>query len=160
MQQTPAPAHLSLVGSHEVAPAAVTRDDSVDGLEQRAVGFSVVDRLPLEGLIDHDNSKAIIAWAGEIATALVGTDRDGARLRLIARSIASERARLTILEAMLDDQLVAKNFAVVRELNPLISSTTRRLCSLLREHQASCANGARATIVVGHADQVHVDTST
>jgi len=158
VQQTaPTLAHLSLVSLQDVERAQVAHDEHVD-LVQR-VGFAAVDRLPLTGLVDHDNVKSVIAWAGEIATALIGPDRDGARLRLIARSIASERARLAILEAMLDEQVVAKEFGAARELNMLISSTTRRLCALLREHQASCVNGARAAIVVGHADHVSFDTS-
>jgi hypothetical protein len=44
--------------------------------------------------------EGVLAWAADIATALSGDGRDDARLRLISRCVAAERARLAMIEAM------------------------------------------------------------
>ena len=114
-----------------------------------------VDRLALEGL--SDNTQAASLWAVDSATALAGPDREAARLRLISRAVATERARQVVLEALLDQHLAARDFDAVGAINKVLSSTTKRtLCALLREHVAASNLGQRATVMVGHADAVHV----
>jgi hypothetical protein len=43
----------------------------------------------------------------------------------------------------------------VGAINKILSSTTRRLCALLQEHERACASGQRSSIVIGQA-VVHV----
>ncbi len=87
-------------------------------------------------------------------------DRDDARRRMIARMIASQRAKSLLLEAKRDECLVKRDFAAVGVLDRLLDGTSRRLVALLAEHRQSCGGGQRSVTVtavaVNRADTVNV----
>ena len=154
---TSAPVHLALVYERDTAAELVSRvSDTSPVLEQPRVGLTRFDRLPLETL--SDDPHALASWVADSATALAGADREAARLRLISRAVATERARHVVLEAMLDERLAARDFEGVHAVNRVLTSTTKRLCALLREHAAACSIGQRASVVIGQA-VVHVEAA-
>jgi hypothetical protein len=116
-----------------------------------------LERLAIDGLVTGNDGDAVEAWATDAATALVN-DRDAARLRLVSRAVATERARQVVLEALLDERLAARDLDAVGTINKILSSTTRRLCALLQEHQRACSAGQRASIVISQA-VVHVSAA-
>jgi hypothetical protein len=126
----------------------------------RVVALSSLDKLALDALADPRDLPAIVRWTEDSATALSGVDRNEARVRLISRLVASERSRLLILEALLDERLAARDAAAgtdVERIDRLLHSTTRRLAVLLDQHRSACNAGHRTTVVVGHANAVHVE---
>lgn len=133
-------------------------NDAAQSSKQLRVGFAPLERLVFEGL--SDDPLALITWAGDCASALVAADREGAPLRFISRTLAAERARMIVLEAMLDKMLVEQNWFAVREIKGLIAMTAKILCGLIREHTAASSVGHRAVVVaVAHANNVHVSPS-
>lgn len=148
-------AHLAVVGSCEPAPDEVAR--ASETTTELRVKLSSVDKLALDGLADPRDVAALIGWAEDSATALAGSDRDAARLRLISRAVATERARLLVLEAMLDERLTACDWNAVREIRPVIATTSRVLCALLREHAAACHVRRHDVVVaVAHVDSINL----
>jgi len=132
---------------------ARARDHAVDP----PIGLTSVDLLALDGLADPRDVPAIVDAVKMSATALAGSDRNAARVRLVARAVASERARMLVLQGMLDERLLARDFDGVAAIDRLLTSTTKRLAILLGEHRAACSVGQRPTVLVGHADAIHVE---
>lgn len=121
------------------------------------VKLSPLDKLALDALIDPRDVPAVTAMVEDSSTALSGSNRNEARIRLVARALASQRARMLILEGLLDERLAAGKMAAVAAIDKLLLSTTRRVAILLAEHRAACSAGHRATVVVGHADSISVE---
>ena len=120
------------------------------------VTFSDLEQRSLHLL--SDDVTEIIADTLETASALSapGT-RDTARRSLIAKAIASERARNLCLARQLDELLLCRDLAAVVVVDRLLNSSSRRLCGLLAEHRASSSSGTRTAIVVGHAKSIRVE---
>lgn len=91
------------------------------------------------------------------AQALVGPEREEVRLRMTAKALAATRARLLVLEALLDARLAAGDAAGVRESSRLVEGVRRHLVALLAEHRA-CDAGRRTPVkvMVGQADAVNI----
>lgn len=123
------------------------------------VRLSQVDRVALDGLVDPRNVPDLVATVEASATSLAGADRRGAHLRLVARIVATQRARMLTLEGILDQFVVAGDFYKASAVDKLLTSTEQRLCRFLAAHLAACNAGRRATVLVGHADQVHVEAN-
>jgi hypothetical protein len=141
---------------------AIVRDDPEKLLVREPnaalrVKLSPLDKLALDGLVDPRDFSAIVSMVEDSATALSGFDRHEVRVRLVSRAVAAERARMLILQGMLDERLTARDLDGAAEVDRLLLSTTRRLAILLGEHRAACSAGHRPTVVVGHADAVHVE---
>ena len=147
-------AHLAVVGTCEPEPE-VARANEVT-LQPR-VKLSSIDKLALDGLTDPRDVPALIGWTEDSATALAGSDRDGARLRLVRRAVAAERVRLLVLQALLDQHLAAGSWVAVREIKAVVAETNRGLCGLLREHAAACHVRRHDVVVaVAHVDSINL----
>lgn len=152
-------AHLAIVDACEREQEQLVRatDNAPQTEPPLHVKLSPLDRIALDGLTDPRDVPALIAWTESSATALAGSDREGARLRLISRSLATERARLLVLEGMLDERLAAGDWDAVREIRPVIATASKTLCGLLREHAAACHVGRHGiTVAVAHVDAINV----
>lgn len=124
---------------------------------QPRIGLSPLDRIALDGITDPRDVPGLIAWTKLSATALAGSDRDGARVRLISRAVSCERARLLVYEGLLDERLAARDWEAVREIRRVIATTSKNLCGLLREHSAACHIGRHDVVVaVAHVDAINV----
>jgi hypothetical protein len=148
----PAPIHLAVVSSHEIERDPIACTDapttSVGPLERRSVA-----------LLEDADMQTVVASIVETASALVGAGRDSSRLALTAKAIAREQERHHSLARLHDELVICRDLEALPVIAKLLESSNRRLCSLLGEHRASCHVGARAAIVVGHADHVVVDTT-
>jgi len=155
MQLSNGTAHLAVVGTREPEPDEVARTSEVTA--QLRVKLSPLDKFAIDGLADPRDVPALIGWVEDSATALAGHDRDAARLRLISRAVATERARLLVLEALLDQHLAAGSWIAVREIKAVVAETNRGLCALLREHAAACHVRRHDVVVaVAHVDSINL----
>ncbi len=118
------------------------------------IDLSARERRSLELL--GDDLRETIDEAISTAVALAGNERNAARIDVIAKSIACERARQLELSRRLDELLCGRDLEAAIVFDRLLTSANRRICGLLAEHRASCSTGHRAAIVVGHADNVRV----
>ncbi len=118
------------------------------------VVFNDCERRSLELL--GDDMRETIAAAVSTVVALTGDNRDAARLEVIAKGIACERARQLELARLLDAVTCSRRRKTMVVIDRLLTNSNRRLCALLAEHRASCSNGARAAVLVAHADYVRV----
>lgn len=140
-----------------IAETDVTPPPAREQIADRRVRLTAIDKLALDALVDPRDVPALTAIVEASATALAGPDRNEARLRLVSRAVASQRARMLVLEGLLDEHLAAGKMSTVAEIDKLLLSTTKRLSLLLAEHRAACSAGHRATVVVGHADSISVE---
>lgn len=157
----PAFAHLSVVDTRQTESDELAHENHVlaPPEPQLRVGLSHLDRLALTGLASDGDVQAIVGWVTDSATSLAGPDREASRLRLISRAVATERARQLVFEAMLDERLLVRDFDGVTAINKILTSTTKRLATLLREHQAACIVGHHGVVVaVAHVDQINLAT--
>ena len=96
-------------------------------------------------------------WANDLADP---AGQDDVRRQLLARMIASHRAKALVLEATRDECLKRRSFEDVFVLERLLDGTMRRLTTLLAEHRHASAAGQRSVnvtaVAVGGASQVNV----
>jgi hypothetical protein len=101
--------------------------------------------------------EGLTGWATDCARSLTGADRNEARLRLLARTIAITAAQQRTLEMMLGTALAKRDERGVDMLNKTLTATSRRLVTLLAEHRLACTLPQRTPVVaVGQAEQVIV----
>ena len=119
-----------------------------------------VDRLAFRNFLktDEENYRELVAHVRDSASSLAGPDRNEARMRMLARALASERARAVLVSAKLDECLVARDFEGAAALERVLMGTTRRMTMLMQEHRTACeAEQRRAvTVAVGHAEHVTI----
>lgn len=116
--------------------------------------LSLSERRSLELL--GDDLQDTIAAAISTALGLTGESRDAARLDVIAKGIACERARQLELSRRLDELLLCRDLEAVAVVDRLLTNSNKRVCALLAEHRASCMRGSRAAVLVAHAENVRV----
>ena len=158
MQLSNGTAHLTAVDTLEPDLDALVRASEPLPPTLR-VRLSAIDKLALDGLVDERDAPTLIAWTEASAAALSGPDREDARLRLISRAVAIERARLLVLEALLDQKLTEqrRSWLAIREIRCLVADATRSLCALLREHAAAChVRRHDVMVAVAHVDAINV----
>jgi hypothetical protein len=92
------------------------------------------------------------------ARALAGPQRAEVRLRMTAKALAAARAKLLVVEALLDARLAAGDAKGVRELSRVVDGARRYFVALLAEHRHACEGGRRTPvrISVGQTDAVNV----
>lgn len=118
-----------------------------------------LDTIALERLISDDASAAIEHARG-LATALVGSDRDGARLRVVAKALAAERTLQALLTGVLSDQVARGNIKGVRLATEALRGCVARLERLVDAHRRDSLGGHRPNVVlVNHADVIQMGAS-
>jgi hypothetical protein len=140
----------------EVDPVEHPDQNPISDLEQLALTPGL--------FVTEESARALWARLDAWASQLGDPERRAeARVRHIARMIASLRAKLLLHERRRDEmlQLVDTHRALV--LDPFIQTDGRRLEALLREHREACRGGARvvqiAAVAVGDRPQVSVVTT-
>lgn len=132
-----------------------------DGLVRKEVagtrvGLAWLDRMGPTSLVG-DDATPLVQWMTDAATSLVSEDREAARMRLLARAIASTRAHMALLETKLGEYLATGDVRGTPLVDRILSNTVKRRAVLLAEHRAACAAGRRSVAVaVGHAEHVTV----
>lgn len=125
----------------------------------RRLGLSWLDAVALQRFVDGDESlwTKLVEQVTAVAWSLTGGDRDDARVRLLARAIATERARQIIFTDQLDGHLRRRDEQAVALIERTLLGTTRRLVLLLAEHRRACERlPRRVSISVGTANNVMV----
>jgi len=146
-----------------VVPGCVETLSSDEGMARTAtrsprLGLSWLDELATTAFVSGETSQ-LVSLVRDSAEALAGPDRNEARMRLLARSIAVTRAHESALEQLLGERLAARDERGTNLVNKVLTATTRRLAALLAEHRMACAVEPHRTMVaVGHADRVTVKT--
>lgn len=92
----------------------------------------------------------------QTARALAGTERAEARLAMTAKALDVARAKLLILEALLDEPITAADEKGVRRLSRVVEGARRHFVALLAEHRHACDRRQPVKITVGQADAVNV----
>lgn len=92
------------------------------------------------------------------ARSLAGPDRAQVRLDMTAKALAAARAKLLIVEAMLDERITAADDKGVRRLSRVVEGARRHFTALLAEHRHACEGGRRTPVRVsiGQPDAVNV----
>lgn len=97
------------------------------------------------------------AWAGQLGDP---EKRSEARIRHIARMVASLRMKILLHERRRDEMLHAGDMNRTLALDRFLQTDGRRLEALLREHREACRGGARivqiAALTIGDRPQVSV----
>nr|MBK7070636.1 hypothetical protein [Deltaproteobacteria bacterium] len=94
----------------------------------------------------------------QTAQALVGPERAEVRLRMTAKALAMARAKLLVVEALLDARLAANDDRGVRQLARVVDGARRHFVALLAEHRHACEGGRRTPVkvTVGQVDAVNI----
>jgi len=91
------------------------------------------------------------------ASALVGSDADGTRLRTVARMLALEKARLQFLLARQGVSLEGGHAGGAMRLDKLISSSSKRLATFIRLHREELRGTPPGSLImVANAERVTV----
>jgi hypothetical protein len=114
-----------------------------------------LDTLALERLVVGDAALAVEHARG-LAEALSGLERDGVRLRMLAKALASERALQALLERILAERIARNDISGVRLVNEALRGCVGRIEKLAAAHRAESLSSHRPVLVVGHADSVQV----
>lgn len=127
------------------------------------LGLSSVDELALREFVGGEPKawdvliKQVSHWAHSLYER---DDRDDARMRMLARMIASHRAKALMLEAKRDEALVVRDFQATAMLDKVLDGTMKRLLALLEEHRRACGAGQRSVsvtaVAVNRVDTVNV----
>lgn len=145
--------HAARADAREQESVALSRA-SDNSTSSGRIALSTRERRSLELL--GDDLRETIDDAVSTAAALGGNEREAARLEVIAKDIACERARQLEYSRRLDELLCARDLEAAIVFDRLLNSANRRICALLSEHRASCSTGSRAAVVVAHANNVRV----
>ena len=120
------------------------------------LGLSWLDKIALQNFVDNDPAlwEQLVAQVTRVAQSLGDVDdREEARVRLLSRAIATERARQIILSDRLDVCLKRRDDQAVALLERSLLGATKRLTLLLAEHRKACERGPRrVSISVGSAN--------
>lgn len=92
------------------------------------------------------------------AQALIGPERAEVRLRMTAKALAMARAKLLVVEALLDARLAASDDKGVRQLAKVVDGARRHFVALLAEHRHACEGGRQmpVRVSIGQAEAVNV----
>ncbi len=132
--------------------------DLVQNIRQypKPVALAPLDTLALDRLVSGDADQAI-QHARSLAEALTGIDRDGVRLRVLAKALAAERTLQALLEALLAERVRRADVQGVRTLNEALRGCVARLERLAIAHRLDSHSGSRPSVVlINHAENVRV----
>ena len=120
------------------------------------LAFAPVDRLALARLVSGDASAAV-EHARSLAAALAGPDRDEVRLRVLAKTLASERTLYALLETVLTERVARGDARGVRTANEALRGSVVRLERLAIAHRLEATAGQRPNVVlINNAQNVQV----
>lgn len=123
------------------------------------LALSWVDRLGAKAFLapEEDLAGAVLEHTTELARALYETGREEARMRLLAKSLATARTQVSILEKLLGDLLVQRDAEGVKMISRALDGATRRMVALLAEHRQACNSDRRnVTVAVAHVNHINV----
>jgi hypothetical protein len=125
--------------------------------EPREPQFASVEVLALERLVSDDAANAV-AYARGLAKALAGPDRTDVRLRVFSKALGTERALQVLLEHVLADRVARGDLHGVKVANEALRGCVVRMERLATAHRLESNVGLRPTLMIAHADSVHVGT--
>ena len=96
------------------------------------LGFNALEQRALTQLVD-DPSGSMVSVSQERATALAGGDRDGVRLRALARAVALAEATHQQITVLLMAAVRTKEFETAKVLDKLLTGSNRRYCELMEQ---------------------------
>ena len=121
--------------------------------------FAPLETLALRRLV-VDNATSAIEHARGLAAALVGPDRDGARLRLLSKALAAERTFQTLLGGVLADQFARGSLKGVRLATEALRGCVGRVERLAEAHRLESLGGQRPNVMlVQHVDSIQMGAS-
>jgi hypothetical protein len=120
-------------------------------LPRARIGLVSLERLGSELLFDGTAGGEIREWLVDMATVLAGNDANGARIRLLARSLASARAQVAVLEAMVAERVAERDPAGLALVDRALTNASRRLVTLIAEHRRTHAPERPVVVAVEHA---------
>jgi len=130
--------------------------DHLPGQRRDGLSLAPLDTLALDRLVSGNADQAI-EHARSLAEALTGIDRDGVRLRVLAKALAAERTLQALLEALLAERVRRADVQGVRTLNEALRGSVARLERLALAHRLESHAGSRPSVVlINHADNVRV----
>lgn len=131
---------------HAILRPAEQPDPSTRTLAPVRLGLTQLDKLAASTFASGDVAQ-MLEQVRARAEVLVGADRDGARLRMLSKRLATCEAQAEILEALIGTALARRDFEAVRELDALLRTFTSRLVLLAREHAQEGSLGRRSLVV-------------
>lgn len=145
------------------AMGLASRDDGrVDPLPTKPastarLAFNRLEHRALTNLV-NDPSGSTVAAAQERATALAGDDRDGVRVRALARAAALAESHHQQLSLLLVTAIRTRDFDSAKALDRLLTGSNRRYCELMEQlgregHRAR----SQPVFVVAAANQFNLD---
>ena len=138
-----------------IVPEGAQEQHLATPLPQR-IGLAPLDQFALRMLVS-DNPATAVEHARGLAEALVGPDRDGARLRVLARGIATCETQRALLEAMLMERLARRDGEGVELVERVLRNLSARVFKLIEAHrQESLVQQRPVLVAVGHADAVNI----
>ncbi len=136
-------------------------DGAPPGTSKARLGLSPLDLLALDQFVRATPDAAtalhgqVVAWANALYDR---DDRDNARMRMLARAIATTRAKCLLLESKRDECLTRRDAEGVLLLQKVLLGETRQLALLMAEHRLACATERRAAVnvAIGHVGAVNI----
>jgi hypothetical protein len=124
------------------------------------IGLTWFDELAFKGLVTADEEvlgKLVAAVHTNASGLCDPNDRDAARLRVLARSIAITRAKVLLYEAQIDRSLAKRDAEAVALVGKVLNGANKRLVALLAAHKNECSGQhGPVTIEVGQVQQMSV----
>lgn len=133
-------------------------DDGLAGGERLStrVGLTELDEVALtSGAVDVPQ-EYFVPDTVALATALVGPDAEGCRLRTLARSLAIELARYRLLQARQGAHIEASSFDHAAKIDRLMSGSTKRIATLTRLHREEIMGMGPKSVFMISAERVDI----
>lgn len=124
------------------------------------LGMTSIERFSATAMIsegDEQQLAEIRELVRATADALASEDREGARLRLLARELALQKNALDLLTAQVGIRLQAGDEHGALVADRLATSAAKRLALLAAEHRASCAFERRAIVAIANVGVVNIE---
>ncbi len=123
------------------------------------LALSWVDRLGATAYLapDAEMHAAFVEHTTGLARALYEPGREEARMRMLAKALATARTQVSVLESLLGGLLTKGDFEGAKMITRALDGATRRMMALLAEHRLACnADRRNVTVAVAHADHINV----
>lgn len=147
------PEHFELI-------APVPRTHARECSRRPRLGLSVLDRLAAGALVADEEPATLLELIRSSAESLSHQDsreRDDARVRLLSREIAVQKASLDLMTKMIGERIEANDDRGALLMDKLANGFARRLQILCGEHRAcSLAERQPNVVAIGHADHVRI----
>ena len=133
-------------------------DETLAHVDERPLGLTWLDKDAAHlAFVESDAHEQLVRLVGDSATALAGSDRDSARIRLLSRAIAITRAQGEQIEGALGQAIAQRDERMIKALDRVATGCTGRLVKLIAQHQSACESQRRPIVcAVGYADHVEI----